>query len=136
MVARVRRAVDRLEAGGVDAGVALRRRERGVAEEFLDAAQIAPGFEQVGGEAVAQRVRCRALGQAEHPAQHAHLALYNAGVEALAARADEQRVLRREAVGTNLKISVDRREDLATFLGQERLRRPADRLAVISYNFV
>ena len=37
------RPVDRAEAGGIDVGVALGGRQAGVAQQFLDGAQIAAG---------------------------------------------------------------------------------------------
>src|SRR5574343_1242997 len=46
--------VDIHQAGGVDRRIGLGCRERGVAEEFLNRAQVASGSEEVGGEAVAQ----------------------------------------------------------------------------------
>src|SRR5258707_317436 len=45
----------------VDAGVDLRGRKRGVAEQFLDRAQVAAAGEQVGRERVPQRMRCGAV---------------------------------------------------------------------------
>jgi len=40
-----------------------RRGDVGVAEEFLDGADVVAGFEQVGGEAVAQRVAGGGFGE-------------------------------------------------------------------------
>ena len=56
-------AVDLEEPGEVDLGVALGRRERGVAEQLLDGAQVGARGQQVRGEGMAQRVRRRGLGQ-------------------------------------------------------------------------
>ncbi len=44
-----------------DMGVDLGGGEAGVAEEFLDGAQVGAGLEQVGGEGVAQGVRADAM---------------------------------------------------------------------------
>ena len=60
--------IDGQQPGGVDVGIALGRRQRGMAQEFLDRAQIAAAGEEVGGEAVPQRMRCRPGGQAQQQA--------------------------------------------------------------------
>ena len=54
---RVGGVVNLLHAGGGDVGVNLGGAEVGVAEQFLDAAEICPVIEQMGGEAVPQFVR-------------------------------------------------------------------------------
>jgi hypothetical protein len=59
------RGVDLHQARGIDGGVGLRGRQRGMAQQLLDRAQVAPGVQQMRGEAVAQRVRRGAGGQAE-----------------------------------------------------------------------
>ena len=46
-----------LETAFFDVGVDLRRRDVGVAEEFLNDAEVGPAAEEVGGEAVAHEVR-------------------------------------------------------------------------------
>ncbi len=43
---RVGGIIGREQAGGIDAGIDLRRRERGVAEQLLDGTQIAAAAEQ------------------------------------------------------------------------------------------
>ena len=43
--------------------VALRRRQAGVAQQILDRTQIRAAGQQMRGEGVPQRVRCRVLGQ-------------------------------------------------------------------------
>ena len=65
-------AIDRIQALGVDVGIALRRRQAGMPQQLLDGPQIAAGAQQMGGEGVAKRVRRHALGQAESAAQVAH----------------------------------------------------------------
>src|SRR5437879_8349588 len=62
---RMRRAIDGAEAGRIDVGVALGGREAGVAQQFLDGAQIAAGAQEVRGEGVTQGVRRHAVGQPE-----------------------------------------------------------------------
>ena len=48
--------VDGLQTGGVHMGVDLRRRDVGVAEHFLNDAQVGPAGEQMGGEAMPEKV--------------------------------------------------------------------------------
>src|SRR6185369_14201536 len=57
-------AIDLAQPHGIDIGVTLRGAERGVAQQFLDAAQIAARTQQMGGEGMTQRVRCCRFGQA------------------------------------------------------------------------
>src|SRR6185437_14259787 len=57
--------IDVEQAFGVDRSVNLRGRQRGVAEQFLDGAQIAAARQQMGGERMTQGVRRRAVRQAE-----------------------------------------------------------------------
>ena len=63
--AGMRRIVDGEEALGFDRGIALGRRQAGVAQQFLDRAQIAAGAEKMRRKAVPQRVRGRGVRQAE-----------------------------------------------------------------------
>ena len=49
--------VGALQSLGRDVGIDLRRDQVGVAQQFLHAAQIRPGVQQVCGETVAQFVR-------------------------------------------------------------------------------
>ena len=77
----MRAIVDSPQAPGVDVAVDLGRRERAVAEELLDHAQVGAALEQVGGEGVPQAVRV-----GKHAPDHAR-------VEPAASRGDEQRVL-------------------------------------------
>ena len=53
--------VDFAEVAPRDVGVDLGGGEAGVAEEFLDGAQVGAGLEQVGGEGVAERVGADAM---------------------------------------------------------------------------
>ena len=53
----------------VDLGIALRGRQAGVAEQFLDGAQIGAGAKQMRGEGMAERMRRRRVGQAERGAR-------------------------------------------------------------------
>src|SRR5215468_10346232 len=93
---RVRAAVNLKQSLGVDAGIDLRRRERGMAEQFLDRAQIAATGQKVGGKGMPERVRRGAVGQAERAAQPRHCELNDAGAQGSAAGADKDRPLRLE----------------------------------------
>src|SRR3954451_24885453 len=62
--ARVRVEVDVLQPVGRQVRVELRGGDVGVAEHLLEAAQVAAPGEQMGGKAVAQRMRAHALGEA------------------------------------------------------------------------
>ena len=64
---RVGLEVDLLDPVGREVGVDLGRRDVGVAEHLLDRAQVAAAGEQVGGEAVAQRVRAHPVVEAGRP---------------------------------------------------------------------
>ena len=64
-------AVDLPEPAQLDAGVDLGRGDRGVAEHLLDDAEVGAAGEQVGGEAVPERVRADRL--AGSPAARAWL---------------------------------------------------------------
>ena len=77
-------------------------------EELLDRAQIAAACEQMGGEAVAERVRgCRSR-QAERAAQPRHRLLNEAGLKPLAAHADEEGIAWLQPVRAGGKIVGDR----------------------------
>ena len=104
----VRRFVDREQALGVDRGVALRRRQAGVAQQFLDRPQIAAAAQKMRREAVAQRVRGGGLRQAERAAQHRHLALHQARRERPAAGADKERAVGRQRIGAGGEVIGDR----------------------------
>ena len=52
---RMRRAIGVEQPVGIDGGIDLRRRQRGVAEQFLDGAQIAAAGQKMRRETVAQR---------------------------------------------------------------------------------
>src|SRR5262245_46791507 len=79
------------EPFGIHAGIDLRRRQAGVAEQFLDGPQIAAAAEEVGGEGMAQCMRRRRLRQVERRTQLAHFALHDRRLQRPAARAAEQR---------------------------------------------
>src|SRR4029450_2233221 len=76
----------------IDLGIALRGREAGMAEEFLDGAEIGAGAQQMRGEGMAQRMRRRRLGQAECCPGACDPELDDAGRKFLAAEADEKGV--------------------------------------------
>src|SRR5882724_921880 len=60
--AGMRRFVHFQEPFAVDPGINLRGRERSVAEQFLDRAQIAAAGQKMGCEGMSQRMRRRAVG--------------------------------------------------------------------------
>ena len=92
--ARMGGAIGLHQAGAVDRGVDLRRRQRGMAEQFLDRAQIAAAPQKMGGEGMAQSMRRRAVGQAERAAQPRDGELDDARRKRAALGADEQRPVR------------------------------------------
>src|SRR5690606_37841903 len=63
--ARVRGAIGVEQRRRIDLGVDLRRSQARVAEQFLQAAQIGAGAEEVRGEAVTERMRRCGSGKAE-----------------------------------------------------------------------
>src|SRR5262245_15079355 len=87
--ARMGAAIDLQEPLAVDAGIDLRGRERGVAEQFLDRAKVAAAGQQMRGKGVPERMRGGAVGQAECAAQPLHRELDDARAQGPAARADE-----------------------------------------------
>src|SRR5690242_18312269 len=100
------------EALRIDGGVALRRRQAGMAQQLLDGAEVAAARQQMRGETVPERVRRRRIRQAQRDAQLLHLLLYEARVERAAAGADEERLAGRKAPGTGGEIGLHRLGDL------------------------
>ena len=78
-----------------------------MAEQFLDIAHAGAAGQQMRGEAVAQGVGGRRLGQAQGAAQLAQLALDDARIETPAARPDEQRAIGFEVIGAIGDVFVD-----------------------------
>ena len=64
----MRTVVDAAQVARVDVAVELRRRERAVAEQLLDRAQVGAAVEQVGRERVPEAVRV-----GDDPAQRARV---------------------------------------------------------------
>src|SRR5687768_13661711 len=87
----MRGAVSLEQAIGVDAGIDLRRRGRGVSEQFLDGAQVAAASQQVCRERVSQRVRSRGWRQPERTAELRDPQLNDARREDAALHAAEER---------------------------------------------
>jgi hypothetical protein len=77
----VRVVIDLSQSFRVDVAVHLGRRQRGVAEQLLDRAQIGAAFQQVGGERVSQPVWMR------------HQSPQGRRIESPAAGGEKQRVL-------------------------------------------
>ena len=63
--ARMRPIIHLEQPRRIDAGIDLRCGKAGMAEQFLNGAQIAAAGKQVGGKGMAQCMRCRRLRQAE-----------------------------------------------------------------------
>ena len=93
----MRRVVDREQVRDRDVGVALRRRERRVAEHLLDRAEIRAAVEQVRRAGVAERVRMEIGAAGAGEAVAADEELRGARVEAAPARRDEDRLRIEEA---------------------------------------
>ena len=85
--------IDGQQSGGIHLGVALGGRERGMAQQLLDRAQIAAAGQEMGGEAVAQRMRRGRHRQPEQQAQALQAVLHDARMQRPAARAQEQRLM-------------------------------------------
>jgi len=100
--------VDRQHPLGIDRGVALGGRERGVAEQLLNRAEVAAAGQQVGGEAVAQRVRRRPIRQPELSSHRLYLALQDARAQGAATGADEEWPVGWQRVWTAGDVGVDR----------------------------
>jgi len=67
-----------LETLGIDRGIDLRRRQRGMAEQFLDRAEVAAASQEMGGEGMPQGVRRCRVRQSERAAQRRHRELHDA----------------------------------------------------------
>ena len=74
----------------IKVGIDLRRADVGMAEQFLDAAQVLAGFEQVGCEAVAEQVRVDPLRDAGDPGPVFDPAFDRARADTPAANTDKQ----------------------------------------------
>src|SRR5215208_3664035 len=89
-------AIDLEQPLAVDRGVNLRGRKRGMAEQFLDRAQVAAARQKMRGEGMPQRMRRGTIGQAERAAQPLHRQLQDSRAQRSAARADKERAGRRQ----------------------------------------
>ena len=94
--------VDLHQAGGVDRRVGLGGRQRSVAQQFLDRAQVAAGIEQMRGKAVTHGMGCGRGGQAKLHPDAGHEFLHRAGRERAATGAAEKRRVGLGRVGTGL----------------------------------
>ena len=79
-----------------------------MAEQILDGAQVSAARQEMGGEGVAQRVRGRAVGQAERAAHNLHRQLHDARGQPPAFGADEQRAVGFQGIGAEREIVLDR----------------------------
>src|SRR5215470_15625081 len=89
--ARMRLQVDGEQAVAIDLGIDLRRRQAGVAEQFLDLPQVGAGRQQMRGEGMPERVRCGSVRQGQAGAQVLDQKLHDTGPEraAFGARSEE-----------------------------------------------
>src|SRR5580692_2304438 len=110
--ARVGGAIGADEAFGVDLGIDLRGRQRGVAEQFLDRADVAAAGEEVRGEGMPQRMRRCGLRQPERAAQPRHGELDDARRQRAALGADEQRAVVGQVEGTERGVIRNQLGDL------------------------
>src|SRR5579859_6421004 len=102
--ARMRAAIDLEQALAVDAGIDLRGRERGMAEQLLDRAQIAAARKQMRSERMPQRMRRGAVGQSQRAAHPLHGELDDARTQGAAAGADKDRRVLRERMRADRDI--------------------------------
>ena len=87
----------------VDRRVNLRRREAGVAEQFLDRPKVAAPAQEMGGEGMAQRVGGGRFRKPERAAQPLRRQLDDSRRQRAAARADEQRAVLGESDGGSFR---------------------------------
>ena len=92
-----------------------------MAEQLLYRTQIAAARQKMGGEGVPQRMRRRRIGQAQRAAQPRHRQLHNARQQRTAARADEQRAVRRQVERAERNIVGDQFGDLRQHRHHARL---------------
>ena len=123
--AGVRLEVDLLEALAGEVRVHLRGRDVGVAEHLLHGAQVAAARQQVGGEAVAQRVRAHLAAEAGGAGVALDDLVEALAAERAAAEVDEQ--LRLVALADQLRpaaaqVGGDRRDRLAAERDEPLLR--------------
>src|SRR4051794_27813581 len=71
----------------------LCRRQRCVAQELLDGAEISAPCEKMGGEGMPERMGCCRVGKAQGAAQALEQELDVAGIEGAAAHAAEERLV-------------------------------------------
>jgi len=100
--------IDFKKPRSVDAGIDLGRRQAGMAEQFLDGAQIAAAGQKMGGEGVAQCMWGRRIGQAEGASQLLHLSLDDGRLQWATAGAAEKGLLIGQMVGADIAVTGDR----------------------------
>ena len=98
----IERATDGKAAAIKDMGIDHRRFDVFVAEEFLDGANIVPGFQQVGRKAMAEGVRGDLFGEASGLGCGAHGFLHAAFVQVMPAEFLTTRVLSDVRSGKNI----------------------------------
>jgi hypothetical protein len=108
-------AIDVEKSRRVHRRVNLRRRQTGVAKQFLQRPEIGAASQQMRREAVPQRMRRQRIRQAQAPPGGGDGATDQVRVERAAARTDEQRTIALQRIRTLLNIFpdgiADRRDD-------------------------
>ena len=102
------RRMDLAQAARIDAGIDLRGRQRGMAKQCLDRAEIRPRREKMRRKSVAQSVRRCRIRQAQQAAQPLDEPLDQARVQRAALRPPEQRLCTRQRVRALFRIEIDR----------------------------
>src|SRR5690606_15672850 len=92
--ARMGLAIAFQQSVGIDSGMDLGGGKAGMAQQFLNGAQVATLAQQMGRKGMAQRMGCRRGRQAECAAQLHDAHLYQPGRQHAAAHAAKQRLIR------------------------------------------
>ena len=79
----------------------------GVAQQFLNRANVVPGLQQMGGKRMTQHMRAHRLGDGRQPGRLAHRALHRFGVNMMA----PLELLPRDRVGARIDGAHRRRKD-------------------------
>ncbi len=113
-------AVDGGEAGGVDVGVALGRRQRGVPKSSWMVLRSPPAPKRWVAKEWRSGVRRHAFGEAEAAPDVTHALLHDGGIERAAAGADEEGLARTAGGEPRAGIAIGAQR-------LERLRQQRDR---------
>eukprot|EP00998_Keelungia_sp_KM082_P008445 NODE_4633_length_765_cov_1.670846_g4610_i0.p2 GENE.NODE_4633_length_765_cov_1.670846_g4610_i0~~NODE_4633_length_765_cov_1.670846_g4610_i0.p2 ORF type:complete len:181 (-),score=18.25 NODE_4633_length_765_cov_1.670846_g4610_i0:191-733(-) len=103
--------IDGHQAFGIDRGIALGRRKRGVAEQILNGTQITATGQKVGGKGMAHGMRGGGIGQVQKAAYFAHFALGDLCDQPPAACANKKRLIAVRGIGAGADIIINRVAD-------------------------